>query len=196
MAIANRHLSFLDRRRRLNHEPPAMPTLRASGDAASKPWSIAGVKLFGDDGFNFRDVLDLINPIQHIPIVGNIYRKLTGDDAAPAIRIAGGALFGGPLGAAFAAANVALKQVLHPDLDAAPLAEPGTAIAAQGAQGEGQGKAVADTARTLPAAAKAGAQSPGKPLSPAELVQLKQAYGMEEIEAQRSHLFGSFHLTA
>lgn len=154
-----------------------------AGATTSAPWSIGGVKLFGDDGFNFRDVLDLINPIQHIPIIGNLYRNLTGDVAAPAIRIAGGALFGGPLGAAFAAANVALKQIVHPDLDATPLAEPGTALAAKAAPG------VADEA-------KAGDANAGKALSPAELVQLKNAYGMEEIEAQRSHLFGSFHLMA
>ncbi len=44
--------------------------------------------------------------------------------------------------------------------------------------------------------AASDAASPGKPLSPAELTQLKNAYGMEEIEAERSHLFGSFHLMA
>lgn len=158
------------------------PPIGAS--ASSAPWSIGGVKLFGDDGFNFRDVLDLINPIQHIPIIGNIYRNLTGDVAAPAIRIAGGALFGGPLGAAFAAANVALKQIVHPDVDVGPLAEPGTALAAKGAPTEAKGEA------------GSGAASAGKALSPAQLTQLKNAYGMEEIEEQRSHLFGSFHLMA
>lgn len=167
----------------------------AGGAASSAPWSIGGVKLFGDDGFNFRDVLDLINPIQHIPILGNIYRSITGDIAAPAIRIAGGALFGGPLGAAFAAANVALKQIVHPDLDAAPLAEPGTALAARDAPGEAvEGKAVDGKALTAPA--EAGSTPPGKALRPAELAQLKNAYSLEEIEAERSHLFGSFHLMA
>ena len=28
-------------------------------------------KFFGSDGFNFKDVLDLINPLHHIPIVGS-----------------------------------------------------------------------------------------------------------------------------
>lgn len=164
----------------------------AGASASSAPWSIGGVKLFGDDGFNFRDVLDLINPIQHIPIIGNIYRNLTGDVAAPAIRIAGGALFGGPLGAAFAAANVVLKQIVHPDVDVGPLAEPGTALAAKGGPAEVKG----GDAQALSAPAASDAASPGKPLSPAELTQLKNAYGMEEIEAERSHLFSSFHLMA
>ena len=40
---------------------------------------------FGDDGFGFDDVLDAINPLQHIPIVSTIYRAITGDkiDVAP-----------------------------------------------------------------------------------------------------------------
>lgn len=50
---------------------------------------------FGEDGLTFGDVLDLINPLQHIPLLGGLYRKLAGDAIDPAIRIAGGALFGG-----------------------------------------------------------------------------------------------------
>jgi hypothetical protein len=55
--------------------------------------------LFGDDGFTFGDIIDIINPLQHIPIVNSIYRKISGDTIAPAMEIAGGALFGGPIGA-------------------------------------------------------------------------------------------------
>ena len=66
--------------------------------------------LFGQDGLNFRDVIDLINPLHHIPIVGRIYRAITGDQIAPGIRIAGGTIFGGPVGAAFAAAGMAMDK--------------------------------------------------------------------------------------
>ena len=66
--------------------------------------------LFGKDGLNFRDIIDLINPLQHIPIVGRIYRAITNDDIAPGIRVAGGSLFGGPMGAAFAAAGLAIDK--------------------------------------------------------------------------------------
>ncbi|MDP6473864.1 MAG: hypothetical protein QF894_03030 [Alphaproteobacteria bacterium] len=34
---------------------------------------------FGADGFGFDDFLDLINPLQHIPIISTIYREITGD---------------------------------------------------------------------------------------------------------------------
>ena len=66
--------------------------------------------LFGSDGLNFADVIDLINPLHHIPVVGRIYRSITNDQIAPAIRIAGATLFGGPIGAAFAAAGIAMDK--------------------------------------------------------------------------------------
>ena len=189
-------LSFPDRPPRLNREPPPIIASGATAAAASKPWSLGRVKLFGDDGFNFRDVLSLINPLQHIPIIGNIYRNLTGDVAAPAIRIAGGALFGGPLGAAFAAANVVMKQLFKPAVDAGVLAEPGTALAAQAAPTESRGGWMVANSRAFPVPANAAVNDGDKALAASEVAQLKRACGLEEIEAQRRHLFGSFHVTA
>jgi len=58
----------------------------------------AGHPMFGDDGFTFGDFLDIINPLQHIPIVSTIYRAVTGDKIDPGARLAGGGLFGGPIG--------------------------------------------------------------------------------------------------
>lgn len=52
----------------------------------------------GAGGLTFRDFLDVINPLQHIPILSSIYRGLTGTTIAPAARLAGDTLFGGPLG--------------------------------------------------------------------------------------------------
>lgn len=65
---------------------------------------------FGEDGLTFGDLIDVVNPLQHIPLLSNIYRKLTGDSIDPAIRIAGGALFGGPVGAVLSAATVVIAQ--------------------------------------------------------------------------------------
>ena len=48
--------------------------------------------------FSFFDFLDIINPLQHIPIVSSLYRAATGDELKPFARIIGGALFGGPSG--------------------------------------------------------------------------------------------------
>jgi hypothetical protein len=66
---------------------------------------------FGADGFGFDDFIDLINPLQHIPIVSAIYREITGDTISDGARIFGGAIFGGPLGLATAIGDVAIKQV-------------------------------------------------------------------------------------
>lgn len=71
--------------------------------------------IFGEDGFTFGDIIDIINPLQHIPVVNSIYRKITGDIIAPAMQIAGDALFGGPIGAAVSIAKEAIKSQFSPD---------------------------------------------------------------------------------
>lgn len=175
------------------HQPPTIgPTAPA---APSKPWSLGGVKLFGDDGFNFRDVLDLINPLQHIPVLGNIYRKLTGDEAAPAIRIAGGALFGGPVGAAFAAANVVVKEWLRRDVEPGALDSRGKALAAQAPRPPAHAGWPLANSHPWPLPDAHGADRPNV-LHLSDTARIKQAYGFDAIEAQRRHLFGSFHDTA
>ncbi len=86
--------------------PPAAPAPPESGETkADAPADSFATRLFGADGFNFLDILDVINPLQHIPFVSTLYRALTGDTIAPASRVAGGALFGGPIGAAVSLVN-------------------------------------------------------------------------------------------
>ena len=71
---------------------------------------------FGPDGFTFLDFLDVINPLQHIPFVGTLYRDLTGDEIDPGSRIAGGTLFGGPIGTVIAMTNVAVEESTGQDM--------------------------------------------------------------------------------
>lgn len=175
-----------------------VPAVAASSVSLATRWH--NFKLFGQDGFNFRDVLDLVNPLQHIPIVGNIYRNLTGDVAAPAIRIAGGALFGGPLGAAFAAASVIAHQLLSSDPDV--IGMPATAAVADSAvtatPTEARGGWMVANSRAYPLAAPTAVASAPTVASGARrggwLVQA--AYGMNEIEEQRRHLFKAFRQQA
>jgi hypothetical protein len=54
--------------------------------------------LFGPSGFGFHSILEIVNPLQHIPIVGSLYREITGDTIGAAPRILGGGLFGGVFG--------------------------------------------------------------------------------------------------
>jgi hypothetical protein len=64
----------------------------------------------------FSDVLDTLNPLQHIPVVSDIYRHLTGDTISPAARVAGDTLYGGPIGLVISVANTAIDAVSGKDL--------------------------------------------------------------------------------
>jgi hypothetical protein len=60
--------------------------------------------------FGFRDLLDIVNPLQHIPVVSAIYRRLTGDVPGNVAEFAGDALFGGPIGLGVGLFSVAFKE--------------------------------------------------------------------------------------
>lgn len=60
-------------------------------------------------GFSFGDFIDMINPLHHIPVVGQVYRAVTGDQISDSARIAGGGLFAGPLGIGIAAATISMR---------------------------------------------------------------------------------------
>lgn len=66
-----------------------------------------------NDGF-FEQLVDIINPLQHIPILSNIYRNLTGDQMSGAANILGSGLFGGPLAAGFAIASEIVNSEQKP----------------------------------------------------------------------------------
>jgi hypothetical protein len=64
--------------------------------------------MWSKGGFSFKDLLDIVNPLQHLPVVGSIYRYLTGDEPAVGTRIIGDALYGGPIGFGVSVASNAL----------------------------------------------------------------------------------------
>lgn len=95
---------------------PTLPTENAvtaaeASKAANSP-DAKQLSMFaeGDDEPSFWDFLDVINPLQHIPIVNNLYREATGDKIGVAARLVGGTLFGGPLGLLTSAANCILEE--------------------------------------------------------------------------------------
>jgi hypothetical protein len=51
-----------------------------------------------ENQLSFGDFIDVINPLQHIPIISSMYRKVSGDEIADAPKFVGAALYGGPLG--------------------------------------------------------------------------------------------------
>ena len=52
----------------------------------------------GTVDMDFWDFVDIVNPLQHIPVVNTIYRELTGDSIKGVSRIIGGGIFGGVIG--------------------------------------------------------------------------------------------------
>ena len=83
-----------------------LPWLDRSVTAASPAQAVkstetegAGFHPFGKDGFSFLDLIDVVNPLHHIPMVGPLYRDITGDVIDLLPRITGSTLFFGPIGA-------------------------------------------------------------------------------------------------
>lgn len=115
--------------------PGTVPAATGGGRPAS---GHDGFHPFGEDGFTFADLLDVVNPLQHIPIIGTLYRHITGDALSPAARLAGGTLFGGAIGAALAGANIVVEDATGKDIGDQVLAlfsggsesVPATAVAA------------------------------------------------------------------
>lgn len=62
------------------------------------------------DVYDFSDVIDVVNPLHHLPVVGMVYRELTGDEIHPMSQIVGGAIYGGPLGAISGTANAISQE--------------------------------------------------------------------------------------
>ena len=50
------------------------------------------------EAFTAWDLLDIVNPLQHIPLVSDAYRAITGDTIRPEIQLAGSTVVGGVLG--------------------------------------------------------------------------------------------------
>jgi hypothetical protein len=105
--------------------------------------------------FSFGDLLDTLNPLQHIPVVSTIYRELTGDQIAAAPQAMGGMLYGGPAAAVGVLANALTRAESGKDIGE-------LAMAAVTGGDAAAGQASAD--RQLAAAdAEAGAAAPHTP---------------------------------
>lgn len=53
---------------------------------------------FGKDGADFGDLVDVINPLNHIPFLSELIGEKGDEKPAVAAKLAGGLLFGGPIG--------------------------------------------------------------------------------------------------
>lgn len=144
----------------------------------------------GQQSLSFADLIDIINPLQHIPVVSNIYRAITGDEISAPARVAGSTLFFGPIGAATAVANLAVEGLTGQDIgghvvalfsadspsgletvDAGPLDQPGSS-------------GVFNTASLAMSAS--AAPSTGEPLSPDQPFAFNTAAPPAVAEASRA----------
>jgi hypothetical protein len=96
----------------------AMPISNAASAAAPS----AADPDSSDFSFSFHDLVSIVNPLQHIPVVSTIYRALTGDTIKPAERIAGDTLYGGLWGFVSSVANVAFQELTGKDFGETALA--------------------------------------------------------------------------
>lgn len=69
-----------------------------------------------DEGFTFFDFLDVINPLQHIPVVNTIYREMTGDEIKAPAKMIGSAILGGPVGLAVAMVDTVIEDSTGKDM--------------------------------------------------------------------------------
>ncbi|MHA1600810.1 MAG: hypothetical protein ACTSW2_08275 [Alphaproteobacteria bacterium] len=97
---------------------------------------------------DFADLLDVINPLQHIPVIGDLYRALTGDQISAPARVAGGALFGGPLGFVSGLVNAIADEIVGENFGTAVVA----AIFGDGEAGPEMAQTAASESDSVPAA--------------------------------------------
>ena len=86
---------------------PNLPQTQAAATPAPKS---------GDWDFSFHNLLSIINPLQHLPVIGTLYRAITGDSIGTPEKIAGDTLYGGLWGAVASIADTAFEALTGKDV--------------------------------------------------------------------------------
>lgn len=76
----------------------AIPPAAAKTPPSPPPEATKSSPWWDEDGLSFGDLLDTLNPLQHLPVISTLYRKFTGDDIGYAAQLTGDGLFGGLMG--------------------------------------------------------------------------------------------------
>jgi hypothetical protein len=180
------------------YQPPAPPTPSAPAAGSASSSSSSGPTLWSHGSFSFKDLLDIVNPLQHIPIIGSVYRYLTGDEPSGGARIVGDSIYGGPIGFGISVVSTAfltdakgedlgerlLADVFGPRSDGPTVGTPVVASAspattpASNAAGTTQATAARATPAAAPQAALATAAAPRMALAavPPQPVAMNQLY--------------------
>lgn len=94
---------------------PGSETPAAATRAGGSPNTPAANAPAADTSFGFGDFMDIVNPLHHLPVVGTIYRDISGDEIKPVSRVLGAGVFGGPLGLAGGVASAMIEETTGND---------------------------------------------------------------------------------
>lgn len=108
--------------------PPATTEAAKAPDKAASQTDLSSARIDRsaaaveeDSDFSFSDFMDTLNPLQHIPVIGTIYRELTDDTIKPVARIAGDIMYGVLIGsAAFSAVGAIVSGIVEQESGQAP----------------------------------------------------------------------------
>ncbi|HWY62776.1 MAG TPA: hypothetical protein VNW15_12820 [Rhizomicrobium sp.] len=90
---------------------PLIGTLKAPNLPQTQAPSSTPASKGGEWDFSFHNLLSIINPLQHVPVIGTLYRALTGDTIGTPEKIAGDTLYGGLWGALASIADTAFEAI-------------------------------------------------------------------------------------
>jgi len=98
-ATVTRPVLPLSQTRALREAPPPEETIEdtettSSPKAAPPPEKKSGIKWWSKENFSFKDILDMLNPLQHLPVISTLYRAWTGEGIGGVARIVVGAIYG------------------------------------------------------------------------------------------------------
>jgi hypothetical protein len=107
---------MIEPNRPAGYSPPAPFEMRPSPNRHLNADAPDDIVLPAKGANSSGSFLDYINPLQHLPIVGTVYRAVTGSTVSPSARIVGGLLYGGPIGFASSLANAVVESASGKDI--------------------------------------------------------------------------------
>lgn len=99
----------------ISPQPPVAAQPLAAAPAALPDGAVKDGVWQSADGFSFGDLVDILNPLQHLPIVGMVYREITGDNIGAGAKLLGGTLFGGIPGFVTSMLDATVEKVTGQD---------------------------------------------------------------------------------
>lgn len=74
---------------------------------------------FGKNGLEINDGFDSVNILNHVPVVSEIYKNVTGHDVSAISKLAGGYIYGGPTGLVFSAIELTSQSLFDTSIGSA-----------------------------------------------------------------------------